>query len=314
MNDKMQNFEQLLEQFKSILLAEQYVKEVVVLLKNKKEERELLIAGVDAIADNLEDSERFDIKRLFKQTLVNEEQQHQIEKQEYLLMALKYKDCTEVINILEFELKILEEKIVHKDRVESAVTAAIEQEKVNAKDLLPGQVKRLVEVNDAIKDCINFQREIYEAKLVAEKIKETIALMLDQLYDAKRFDRWGEFYAEIQEGKARKLAYMDQAHRISHQVGVLMRKLKSELQDIYQYKSKVKMVSYEELLNFQDGFLESIITDWVVSNDVISALEAVSSTDKYIQRIINSLDAQKMKTEAKKKEFLEKRNIIIEGT
>lgn len=309
----MQNIEKLLEQFKSILIAEQYIKEVEILLQNKKEERKILIASVDAIADTLEDHEEFSLRNLFKETLVNEEEQHEIEKQEYLLLALKYKDCTEVINILEFEYKILVEKIEHKEKIESALTQAIEAEKLQEQDLMPSQIKRLVELSDAIKDCINLKREIYEANLVAEKIKETLSIMLDYLYDAKRFDRWGEFYAEIQEGKARKKAYMDQAHRVSHEVGFLMQKLKSELYDIFVYKSKTKMVSYEELLNFQAGFHESMITDWVVSNDVISALETISSTDKYIQRIINSLEAQKEKIDGEMKQFIQKRNTIVEA-
>lgn len=193
------------------------------------------------------------------------------------------------------------------------MTIAIEEEKLKEQNLLPSQIKRLIEVNEAIKDCINLKREIYEARIVALKIKETLSLMQDHLYDAKRYDRWGEFYAEIQEGKAKKKAHMDQAHRISHQVSVLMQKLKSELNDIFKFKSKVKMISYEELLNFQAGFHESLITDWVVSNDVISALEVVSSTEKYIQRIINSLDAQKEKTEEKMKQLKGKRNTIVEA-
>lgn len=53
----MQNLEELLEQFKSILIAERYMKEVNIILHNKKEERGLLIAGVDAIAEKLEDPE-----------------------------------------------------------------------------------------------------------------------------------------------------------------------------------------------------------------------------------------------------------------
>ncbi len=309
----MQNLEELLEQFKSILLAEQYLKEVNILLRNKREERIRLVAGVDAIAEKLEDPAGFSVRNLFKQTLINEQEQHEIEKQEYLLLALRYKDCTEVISILEFELSILQEKIIHKNQIELAMTQALEAEEIHVQNLLPSQIKRLIEVNESIKDCINLHREIYEARLVAEKIKEILSVMLDHLYDAKRFDRWGEFYAEIQEGKARKKAYMDQAHRVSHQVGVLMQKLKSELNDIFQYKSKVQMISYEELLNFQTGFHESMITDWVVSNDVISALEVVSSTEKYIQRIINSLDAQKEKTEDKKKDLKEKRNTIVEA-
>ena len=309
----MQKIEELLEQFKSILLAEQYIEEVKNLLKNKKEERLKLIAGVDAIADKLEDKEGFSVKNLFKQTLVDEEKQHDIEKQEYLMLALKYKDCTEVINILEYEFKILKEKVANKDNVETNLTFALDEEQKKTQDLIPRELKRLLETNDKIKDCINFKREIYEAHLVALKIKETLGIMHQHLRNAKKFDRWGEFYAEIQEGKALKKAHMDQAHSVSHQVGVLMQKLGKELKDIYDYRSKTKMLSYEELLHFQDGFHEAIITDWVVSNDVVSVLANVNSSVRYIQRIIHSLQLQKEKTNGLIQKFKDKRNIIIEA-
>ncbi len=310
----MHNLEELIEQFKSILIAESYLKGVHMQLETKRKERSDLVLIVDSIADGLEAKEEFNIKSLFTQTLVNESEQHEAEKQEYLLAALQYKDCCEVINILEFELNILEEKLAKKKEIESALTMLLEKERIDSRNLLPSNYERLINTNEAINDCINYKREIYEAHLVALKIKEELGNMIRHINDSKKFDNWGEFYAEIQEAKLLKKAHMDHAHSLSHQIGVLMVKLQSELTDIFEFKSKTSMTSYGELLYFQNEFHESMITDWVVSNDVISALASVKSINTYIQRIINSLVEKKEKTEIKMQYFKEKRNTIIEAT
>jgi len=310
----MQNLEELIEQFKSILIAESYLEEVKIQMQAKQIERAQLAVIVDLRAEKLEPPNDFNVKRLFSRTLVNETEQHEAEKQEYLLAALKYKDCCEVISILEFELKILEDKISKRNAVESSLEMAIENESIVSKNMPPAQYKRLFDANQSIKDCINYKREIYEAHLVALKIKESLATMIVYIADAKKYDNWGHFYAEIQVGKERQKVYMNEAHKLSHQIGVLMTKLKSELTDIFKFKSKTRMVSFGELQNFQNGFHESMITDWVVSNDVVAALSNIRTTTTYIQRIINILAEKKSKTEIKMQYFKDKRNTIIEAT
>ncbi len=310
----MQNLEELIELFKSIIIAESYIEEVKIQLQAKQIERAQLAVIVDLRAEKLETSNEFNVKNLFSRTLVNETEQHEAEKQEYLLAALKYKDCCEVISILEFELKILEDKISQKNNVESMLDMAIEKESIVSKNMPPDQYKRLFDTNQSIKDCINYKREIYEAHLVALKIKMSLVTMVEHIDNAKKYDNWGEFYAEIQTGKERQKVYMNEAHKLSHQIGVLMTKLKSELTDIFKFKSKTRMVSFGELQNFQNGFHESMITDWVVSNDVVASLSNVRTTTTYIQRIINILAEKKSKTEIKMQYFKDKRNTIIEAT
>jgi len=126
----MQNLEELIELFKSIIIAESYIEEVKIQLQAKQIERAQLAVIVDLRAEKLETSNEFNVKNLFSRTLVNETEQHEAEKQEYLLAALKYKDCCEVISILEFELKILEDKISQKNNVESMLDMAINPSKI----------------------------------------------------------------------------------------------------------------------------------------------------------------------------------------
>jgi len=84
----------------------------------------------------------------------------------------------------------------------------------------------------------------------------SLVTMVEHIDNAKKYDNWGEFYAEIQTGKERQKVYMNEAHKLSHQIGVLMTKLKSELTDIFKFKSKTRMVSFGELQNFQNGLYQ----------------------------------------------------------
>lgn len=306
----MQTLDQLIEEYKSVLIAEKHLEYIHQELEKLRNEMGRLSTTVDAIAEVLEKPESPSIKRLFSQTLVNEDEQYELNKQEYLLAALKYQECLKAIELLEFEQKIVAEKVEKKLDLKSKLNMAIDLDNQQVKEY-PNTHKRLLEVNTAINDIIQYKRELYEAYQVALSVSKSLIGMERELKNAQQYDNWGHFYNEIQHGKAYKKAYMDKAHLISHQANREMRRLKKELDDIFQFKPNTSMSTFEELMHFQDHFHDSLITDWVVENDVVVSLSRVITTRKYMERIIASIKKYQAKSEAKLTQLKESKDYII---
>ena len=159
--------------------------------------------------------------------------------------------------------------------------------------------KRLFEINESLKDIINYKREIYEARLVSIKVSDSLNTMLQALKKAQKHDHWGEFYHQVQNNKRLHKNYIDFAHEECNRTVQLMKKLKSELEDIVEFKPMTKMYAFKELMHFQDYFSESLITDWIVKNNINISEHKVINTLEYIQRIMISLDKYRAKAELK---------------
>ncbi len=295
----MQSLDKLIDEYRSILIAEKHLKSLNEDLLIQNEVISPLVAELDAIADVLEKEPESNLRRLFSSALINEEEQHEIERQEYLLVALKFKQCKEAIQLLEFEKNILTEKVNNKIEVEGRLNMAIDTANIEIAKKYPRVQRRLFEINEALKDIINYKREIYEARLVSIQVSESLSTMLEALKKAQKHDHWGEFYHEIQNSKRLQKSYVDYAHTESNRAVQLMKKLKTELEDIIDFKPMTKMYAFKELIHFQDYFSEGLITDWIVKNNINVSEYKVSNTLKYIERIMISLDKYRAKADLK---------------
>ncbi len=310
----MNPLDQLIEEFKSILIAEKYKLYIDEQLDMLNQRLNKLIDIIDAKAEDLEPEESTTIKSLFNKALVNEQEQHEIARQEYLLSALKYKECKESIALLLFEKEIVDKKVIKKIEVEAKLNMAIDSDTSLIHENHRMIKKRIFEINETIRDLINYKRELYEAKIVASKVSELLDKMANILAKAKEYDKWGEFYHKKMEAKAKEAAFMDHALQVSHQASQQMKFLKKELDDIFQFTPTSNMTTLNELLDFQDGFHGSMITDWVIENNVLVSINRVTMAQKFIMRLMASIKAYEDKSNSKMKQLKESKEYMIKNS
>ena len=76
----MQSLDELIEEYRSILIAEKYLDILNDDLLVQKDILDTQIVELDAIADVLDKEPESNLRRLFTSTLINEDEQHEIEK------------------------------------------------------------------------------------------------------------------------------------------------------------------------------------------------------------------------------------------
>lgn len=118
MNDTLAQIQELKLQLENIQRAVRYQKELERKLSAERAKLDRLAAEMDKEQQDVTDLEKWSIRDLFVKVLDREERLEQ-EKEEYLQAALAYQEGKKEVDLLEFELGVLAEKIALLPGVES---------------------------------------------------------------------------------------------------------------------------------------------------------------------------------------------------
>ncbi len=293
--------QQKLEELKAIEIVDRHFKTTQTTLKEAYKESKRLQKQLEKENADIEKLEKMSIKRLFHKVLGDKEQQLEKERQEFLEMTLKFKEHIKSIELLEFELKVLDNKRAGLSAVRKEVT---QLKKKREKALIQGKsakgkkLKALVEESDHL---TLGKKEYLEALHVAQKIIQHLSLAIAKLRQA---GNWGT-YKTVSRGRGSSYNQryaIEQARGIIIKTQHLMRIFKKELQDINVHDFDTR-ISADQLSGFTNIFFDNLITDWIIQKKIRNTLAEVRSIHDRIQRFSAYLN-----TEHKK---MEKRLVLI---
>ncbi len=233
------------------------------------------------------------IKYLFHLTLRNYKEQVKKENQEYLKATLDYQETFKIVELLQFELELLQSKIGNEDFIKKDLDRKllnVEAQILKEHSSEMAQYKTLIEELNAL---LKIQMEIEEAQEMVLILKDCFDQLLNNLEMAKKYDGWGEFYAEKQLGKKLKLEFIDKADRQIILLEKTLASVKSELSDVTEIK-EIFSRSQIMIRGFNVQYYESLIDDWLQDLDFSKTLSLSFQKRKAMDGLLVSLD--KMKT------------------
>ncbi len=306
--------EDLVAEYRSIQLAKSHLAKLQVRLK---EDQEMLYSLGIVLEKEYQDvlrMKKFKVKDLFIRVLDSNEEQYEIEKQEYLFAALQYNECKKSVELLEFEEKIILEKVAKESVVKAELATLITDRAANISLKYPHIKQQLLNISAQMDESIGYKRELHEAIIVGLKAQKVLEQMISYLYTGgKDAEDWGYYasnYATIQQEKE----HLNKAHELSHVAKQLLSELDDEMADIYAIKSTVKTHRFEEFRNFTNIYHDNLISDWILQKRIHATLNTVNSTADNVKRLVLTLKSQLKKTEISI-DYLKKRKdeVIIEG-
>ena len=307
----MNRFEELIEEYRSIQLAKSHLDKLQKRLINEKARLTELTEIIKNEYEDVIKFEQFSLKGLFSKLLIDKSEQYEIEKQEYLLAVLQFSECEKIIELLKFEEVVILEKVKDEREVKNELERVIQENRKSIAGSYPHLKNELHQISELLDRNISFRRELEEALLVSTKAGVVLENMIKLLEKASRYEDWGYFYKEIQRGKKIKKSYLDQAHQLSYTAKQLLQELEDELEDIFKYKSIVRLTKFEEFRHFNDIYHDRLISDWIVKHEVTSSINSVQGTADSVQRIIETLKIQLQKTKATIEKIYHKRKMIL---
>jgi len=248
------------------------IKDELLSIEKAGKRRHILIHIIEDLQDELSiskskmDSEYQDVLRLEKlstatiyhKILGNIGSAIEKEKEDYLLAVLHYDDLSNKLNLLEYEINILTEKISKKQNLTIQLSDLLTSKEGTIKEendhTFYHALKRM---NDKITSLKQIKIEITEASIAAEKLESYLDEVAEGL---KKIDPWFDFSANQQYTSYTRLKYQSGARQIISMIDHLGKNLNEELTDISN-ELNVKH-DLEPYIDFVQSIHKAAIDGW----------------------------------------------------
>ena len=301
----------MLEEYSRIYKGEQRLDIVKKELRSQIRRRTVLRDQVAKEYQDIVDLEKSSLRLLFSRVLKNREEQLEKERQEYLHAVIEYDECQHLIESLEYELKVLKNKIDAKGLVIGELDHKLNELLEQSPESTSALQESFTQINKDIKNLQRLIIEAEEARTVAYDLRNHILDMIKYLNEARQHHNWGEFYHEIQEGKRIKKENIDKAHAEFYSIKKLLIFLADELVDVEEVHAEFKR-SEVIIRNFNIKYYRHLITDWLESTDLKNSFTSTMTVSKSIYKLIDSIEALQKSTKAELTYTIDKREKILQ--
>ena len=308
MSDHLQ-IRKMIEAYQSMVMARQHLGKLSLRIEEERQACAELRELLEKEYEDIEALEKSNLPRLFSSMLKNDEEQMEIEKQEYLHAAIKYKEANQMLELLEFERKVLEEKLLKERAVKEELDAALRYRSRQISQEYPGLISELSSLDLRADQQMALVRELREAIIVGAKVLQLLQKMVEQLGKVRE---WGLWNSQDQQS-ARQEAWIDQAQQLSYQIKQLLQEFEDELEDIYKFQRIKGVYRFEELTHFTDIYTNRLISDWIVRKKIQASLSNVQAVQDSITRIVQSLKQEVKQAEISIGYLQEQRVKVILG-
>lgn len=247
-----------------------------------------LSQSLDKELADLEQMESMSMKAVFYKVLGSKEEQLEKERQEYLQASLKFNEQKDKIELLEFELGILNKKLRNKEQLVTNLARLKKQRENEILNSSPQKANELLNISRTVDNNILKQRSISEALSAGKKCLGTIQEIITEMKNAQHWGKWDMYGNRGRQAGYRKHSAIDRAKNLANIANHELRKFMRELQESGEYVEGFQ-INIEGFSSFMDMFFDNLITDWIMQQKIVNSLNMMHSNYDKIARILNSL-------------------------
>jgi len=256
--------------------------------------------------------ESMSVNALFRLFLKSKEEQLEIEQQEYVVAAMKYNECLDSLQLIEYEIDVLERLIDETDELESRHDALMAKKELALKSEYPAVATMLSNLDYKSTLRRLELREINEALVAGEKARVKLIEILKLL---EKVEGWGAWGATQYTSKYTKTPFVDRARKTAVEARMLLRRFEQELKDVFKNLHVRDDFTLDAFDHFLSIFYDNLITDWIVQNNLRHTQNSLSGTFAKVDRLIASLEHEKNVINKALEDFeTQKVNLILTNT
>lgn len=300
---------QKMEALKSLEIVDGHLKTTKKSLKEAYASSKKIEKQLDKENRDIEKLEKLSVKKLFHKVLGNKEEQLEKERQDFLEVSLKYNEHKKTIELLEFELGVLEGKIAGIPNLKKEVTKL---KRLREKELVQTTGKLGKELRSVISDSDSLVlglKEYEEAMVVGDNILNHLRAVLESLKQAKNWGVWKHASRGHSSSYNQRNA-IDRARQLIYKSQHLMNLFKKELKDINVYDFDASLNS-AQLDSFTNIFFDNLITDWIIQKKIQNTSGEIRSVFDRIKRLMSYLRGEQNKMQLNLEALQKRREQII---
>ncbi len=282
-------------------------------ITRKKLELEELHTQLEKETQDVVELEQLSWQSLFTRILGNRAEQLEKERQEYLMVFLKYERFEDEVASLEYERDILEQKISQSFNAEEILDKLM-LKKVHQLNNLPENIKgKITEITENLRNHHYRLREIDQAKKQCNHVLAGAEKLTAQLEKVK----WG-FANKVYKKSSSVHKKNSDAQNIRKSFNYVSNKITKLYKELNDISTKYNL-HYDFILkafnDFDNYFFDGLMSDWIVQGKIDHSLNIITTAKDRVVRIHSMLETDTEKTEKYiEEEKLHQAKIIAENT
>ena len=207
-----QNIQDTIKEIVHLERVEEQVKVTKLELKETVAEFEGLGKKLNKELRDIEKLERLSTKAIFYKVLGSKEKQLEKERQEYLELSLKEEDLSNSIDLLEYELNILEAKISSRTDLNNRLKKLKNEREEEIIKTDPALRMELLALSNNLEETYRFKIEVQEALEAGQLCHNLMQQIVSLLGRVKNWGQWPTHQAN-QHGRRSCLLYTSPSPR-----------------------------------------------------------------------------------------------------
>jgi len=308
MTDNAIKLREKLEEVHSITKVQAHLEKIKDELLAKNKELKTIESQLKKEEKDVISLEGKGVRPLFRKILGDQEKQLEQERQEYLEISLKYNSAKDKIEVLEFEMEILQKKVPNLDKAQKELQILKESRE---QEILasPSSTQLQTELRFLLKkmdDAVLLRREVREAIDAGAIASQYLVQLANML---KKTLNWGTWGSNTYQEMVRR-SNMAQANKLVANIQYKLDKFAKEMQDLGEHNMHFK-VDREGIGNFTNFFFDNLITDWIIQKKIRHSLNNILMINDKIIRVVQSLNHELKSIESKMNKLQNERDQLI---
>lgn len=314
MQDFKKQLKATLEEYQSAEKIKRHLNKLDKRLDTETKELASLALALDKENKDYEELEKLSIRSIFHKVLGSKEEQMEKEKQEYLQASLKYDEAKKAIELLEYERKILLDKL---DTVDgNGPKLQILLDKRERQLILENGPagKKIQQIVNRLDEQEHQHKEIQEVVAAGKSALAILNQMAGYLQKARDWGTWNVGGRRGRGGMSSHIKHssIDNARRLAPQARHQLVRFEDELRDIYRDVQQFQFsLSFDSFSRFSDIFFDNLISDFIVQQKIQNSLSNVLSVRDKVHRMAGGLQAKLPQIQNEIAQLEEQRNQLI---
>jgi len=291
MTDLQQSIQTTIADIVHLDKVEAQLKHTTKELEDAYEEEQVVNKKLDKELRDVERMEGFSTKSIFYKILGSKEEQIEKERQEYLEVTLQSEDLGNEIKLLEYEVNLLQAKIGSRENLEAQLEGLKikREEEIISKD--PILRKKLLDLSEALELQYQLKQELQEAIEQGTIAHNFLNQIIQQLSQVRNWGQWPANRQRTMRSSMQRRNAIDRARNLTYQAKHHLKLFDNELRDVGQrFEMEIDTSAFNK---FSDFFFNNIITDWIMNQQVTTAIGSASSVGQYVADLVQDLQIRR---------------------
>lgn len=305
MSELQQQLKESIEELARIRRVGEHISQLTARLSEEEKALQVMETTLTKEQRDVEALEREGLTSMFRKFLGDREEKLEKEREEYLKASLRYNEIFKSVELIRFELDLLQQKEQSHDAVAGRIDVLMKEREAELMRLNPAVATVLKGIHEQTDKLIAYRTEVEQASSAGQQALDLVRGTEQNLHSALLMGQrnmWGSRQYGVGQ---QKHEHIDVARKMAYSSRHALIRFGNELKDVFHDMELRFNMEIEDFGAFANIFFENLISDFIVQQKISKSLVNVTATRQQVELIMQQLQ-QELDTIRGKLEDLDK--------